>query len=154
MPLFLCDRCDAVENTALGRFWVPVGEPRICSACSTGKWHGLFPQQFGAEAAALIGVQQFIHPPELTGGDPARPPVTPPSAQVAGDIEVPRVPNFLRVRMESGFVHALGLEEFSDEQLQQLGADWTVALLTAAARRRQPSVAATRRRRLRGSDVR
>lgn len=44
MPLFVCDGCVCIENTALGDYWTqPVGN-RKCSACATGSWHGLFPK--------------------------------------------------------------------------------------------------------------
>jgi hypothetical protein len=47
MPLFACDKCNTVENTALGDYWVHAGkdEPVLCSECSTGTWHGRFPKE-------------------------------------------------------------------------------------------------------------
>lgn len=47
MSLFICDRCRAVENTALGKFWCrrPRKLPRLCSECATGTWHGRFPKE-------------------------------------------------------------------------------------------------------------
>lgn len=40
MPLFRCDKCGVIENTALGKFW---GEKeKLCSQCGFGKWHGKF----------------------------------------------------------------------------------------------------------------
>ena len=66
MPLFVCDRCGCVENTALGSYWgkdMPslwkaedYGKA-LCSECApqqfksgeptrfTGTWHGLFPKK-------------------------------------------------------------------------------------------------------------
>jgi len=65
MPLFVCDNCDTIDNTALGHFWsrhdaemfAPeyVGKA-LCSACAprtyrsgepsqnSGQWHGRFKQ--------------------------------------------------------------------------------------------------------------
>ena len=43
MPLFACSVCNTVENTALGVYWSDPEAP-ICSECSTGIWHGRFPQ--------------------------------------------------------------------------------------------------------------
>lgn len=45
MPLFKCDKCGVVENTALSpKCWINhiKNEPVLCSKCSTGKWHGRF----------------------------------------------------------------------------------------------------------------
>lgn len=47
MPLFICDECGVVENTALTACsW---GQERhLCSQCcpSQNKWHGIFPREF------------------------------------------------------------------------------------------------------------
>jgi len=48
MPLFICDACGCVENTATSDFWIQArqGLPdRRCSKCRTGTWHGVFPQR-------------------------------------------------------------------------------------------------------------
>ena len=47
MSLFVCDHCQAIENTALGLFWCrkPRGLPRLCSECGKGEWHGEFPKR-------------------------------------------------------------------------------------------------------------
>ena len=48
MPLFICDGCGCVENTASSDFWIQRREglpDRRCSKCRTGKWHGRFPQR-------------------------------------------------------------------------------------------------------------
>ena len=41
MPLFECDKCHCVENTACTmHYW---GHPtKLCSECDTGTWHGQF----------------------------------------------------------------------------------------------------------------
>lgn len=53
MPLFRCEKCGCVENTALSnwaarhlREGAPL-PPALCSACDPeiGKWHGEFPQR-------------------------------------------------------------------------------------------------------------
>lgn len=50
MPLFKCDRCHAIENTAMCNHAVNryEGRPVICSECETGTWHGRFPKQHAA----------------------------------------------------------------------------------------------------------
>ena len=62
MPLFRCEKCNCVENTALGFYWSrKVDWPKeyhgkLCSACGPshypdgtstglGTWHGKFPQK-------------------------------------------------------------------------------------------------------------
>lgn len=57
MPLFVCDECGCVENTALANFyWYRSGIPDIpdelrnkamCSQCDPDikKWHGKFPKE-------------------------------------------------------------------------------------------------------------
>ena len=60
MPLFVCDKCHCIENTALGRYWsrdlkgVRERGKALCSQCApttfvsgektknSGKWHGKF----------------------------------------------------------------------------------------------------------------
>jgi hypothetical protein len=57
MPLFVCNDCGTVDNTALANYWLAVGgtdgepEPPRCSACAPGQaldgsgWHGQFPRR-------------------------------------------------------------------------------------------------------------
>lgn len=65
MPLFICDKCNCVENTALGHFWgrdmelfgPELQKKALCSECMPdtysdgsknedgGKWHGRFPKR-------------------------------------------------------------------------------------------------------------
>ena len=47
MSLFACDRCGAVENTALGEYYGRRmrGLDPLCSECATGEWHGRFPKR-------------------------------------------------------------------------------------------------------------
>lgn len=46
MPLFKCDQCGCVENTALCLYWWRKAhdKPLLCSECDPdiGKWHGQF----------------------------------------------------------------------------------------------------------------
>jgi len=44
-PLFICQKCGCVENTALSDYWSNMEKP-LCSECSRGKWHGCFPKKF------------------------------------------------------------------------------------------------------------
>lgn len=72
MPLFECEICGVVENTALGTYWgrrlglyaPPFDGKALCSQCTPevysdgkptrkgGKWHGKFPRQTVAEYLA------------------------------------------------------------------------------------------------------
>jgi len=40
MPLYKCNECGCIENTAVGSYWGK--EEKLCSECSTGEWHGKF----------------------------------------------------------------------------------------------------------------
>jgi hypothetical protein len=43
MSLFACTRCGGVDNTALAPgYWTGA---RLCTACATGLWHGMFPRR-------------------------------------------------------------------------------------------------------------
>lgn len=45
MSCYICERCEVIENTALGDYWYRKYKEHkegICSECSTGKWHGQF----------------------------------------------------------------------------------------------------------------
>ena len=66
MPLFVCDCCGCVENTALGRFKQMMDdkdvEPSLCSKCLTGKWHGKFEYELCTrELFEEIGERNFIY---------------------------------------------------------------------------------------------
>ena len=49
MPLFICDACGSVDNTATTQYWTckMEGKALLCSACDPeiGKWHNLFPRE-------------------------------------------------------------------------------------------------------------
>jgi hypothetical protein len=54
MPLFECEDCGMVDNTALTNFWgdhICDGKPALCSQCDPriGKWHGQFKRMTRAE---------------------------------------------------------------------------------------------------------
>jgi hypothetical protein len=50
MPLFLCDECGVIENTALSSYWSRkeyADEKALCSECAPkSTWHGKFPREF------------------------------------------------------------------------------------------------------------
>lgn len=77
MPLFRCEKCGCVENTATGFFYgredegwpVDVRGKALCSACAPavgphgeptgfGAWHGMFPQR--PAAGMLIDQLGFL----------------------------------------------------------------------------------------------
>lgn len=64
MPLFKCEQCGVVENTACGDYWC--AEKKLCSQCSPeiGKWHGRFPRTDAAAAGYLRDEQGFIYAPD------------------------------------------------------------------------------------------
>lgn len=53
MPLFACEKCKCIENTACSNYWAAKFEteegqkPLLCSECdpSIGQWHGRFPKR-------------------------------------------------------------------------------------------------------------
>lgn len=53
MPLFKCEQCGVVENTALSNYWDSLLEkkPKLCSQCDPdiGEWHGQFPRTLAAD---------------------------------------------------------------------------------------------------------
>ncbi len=80
MPIFACQGCGVVENTALSNYWVRDldvlraarrGEvlampPALCSACDPeiGEWHGSFPREDAG--GYLLGADGFLYPPGHT----------------------------------------------------------------------------------------
>ena len=42
MSVFICETCGCIDNTAVSGYWRNVvnNEPKQCSECNTGKWHG------------------------------------------------------------------------------------------------------------------
>ncbi len=70
MPLFICDCCGAVDNTALGGCRGQVGwkeyrdakAPDLCCKCYTGKWHDEFPYEVCTQEVFLkIGASNFVY---------------------------------------------------------------------------------------------
>ena len=64
MGVYICETCGCLENTAAGGYWKNRRnhDPLQCSACNTGKWHGLFPkkswQEYGYEELLLLEAHQ------------------------------------------------------------------------------------------------
>ena len=46
MPVFICENCGCIENTAVSNYWSRGSGPALCSECDPeiGKWHGRFPK--------------------------------------------------------------------------------------------------------------
>jgi hypothetical protein len=44
MPIFACDNCGCIENTALSGYWFKTSKVKLCSECDPAirKWHGAF----------------------------------------------------------------------------------------------------------------
>ena len=68
MPLFKCEKCGCVENTATSNYWTAdlEGQPKLCSECDPeiGKWHG----QFSKDSATgwKLGSDGFLYSEEET----------------------------------------------------------------------------------------
>lgn len=56
MPLFECERCGVVDNTALSDFWDRQWDDlsQLCSLCGKGEWHGEFPRELASEFKGRI----------------------------------------------------------------------------------------------------
>jgi hypothetical protein len=80
MPLFECEKCKTMENTALGRYWTRNSDfwdaenrgKALCSECAPathiddtltgfGKWHGRFKKRTAKEAG-YIKRGEFFEP--------------------------------------------------------------------------------------------
>jgi hypothetical protein len=46
VPVFICENCGCIENTAVSNYWSRGNGPALCSECDPkiGKWHGRFPK--------------------------------------------------------------------------------------------------------------
>jgi hypothetical protein len=67
MPLYECEQCGKVDNTALTNFWWDVmreKKPQLCSECdpAIGKWHDMFPKSSATEYAAKFGPDSIQFP--------------------------------------------------------------------------------------------
>lgn len=82
MPLYCCEDCGCVENTALGFYWLRTSElwpeefrgKQLCSECGPllyadgepsdfGKWHGRFEKK--SATGYLIDNWGFLWPPDM-----------------------------------------------------------------------------------------
>ena len=69
MPLFVCEICGAIENTALGYYWSArlQNKPRMCSECAPiiGKWHNRFPKEYVQDKTFAelqqLGLEDAVH---------------------------------------------------------------------------------------------
>lgn len=48
MGIYICEKCGSIENTATGGYWRNSinHEPKQCSECNFGTWHGKFPKKY------------------------------------------------------------------------------------------------------------
>jgi hypothetical protein len=66
MPLFECEKCHCVENTALCHYWSRFYNDRtgeaLCSECdpSIKKWHGRFPKRNINETRYKLNNRGFL----------------------------------------------------------------------------------------------
>jgi hypothetical protein len=63
MPLFVCDDCGAVDNTACGgSYWIRnKTEKVLCCECYTGKWHDDFEKKIADEDYIKNYSSHFIY---------------------------------------------------------------------------------------------
>lgn len=83
MPLFRCNQCGCVENTALSNYWpTPDKRHALCSACdpAIGKWHGQFPQR--SADGMLIDQHGFLWRQDTVEAGPL-----PASIRIVGTVE-------------------------------------------------------------------
>jgi len=85
MPLFVCDKCKVVENTACGHYWTrnmgledgkKEDSRALCSECMPGpdylgrggKWHGKFPKVIATtEIIKEYGEDNFVYMSDIKG---------------------------------------------------------------------------------------
>jgi len=62
MPLFICDKCGCVDNTAMERnnFYISEDESQLCTECYSGKWHDKFPKMTKEEFIKKYPDEKFI----------------------------------------------------------------------------------------------
>lgn len=72
MPLFKCDRCNCIDNTALGgSYWFRERTGgAFCSECYTGKWHGRFEKKTPEELGYVIERENFYGPKPVPTQEP------------------------------------------------------------------------------------
>jgi hypothetical protein len=72
MPIFACDKCGVVDNTALTNYWTRKDGPALCSECDPiiNQWHGAFDRIKAVEVGYWVGYDGFLyspaHPPKHT----------------------------------------------------------------------------------------
>jgi len=75
MPLFECDKCGCVDNTAITNFWTALLEekPKLCSVCDPeiGKWHRRFERVTASEYEKRYPNARKIEYRRTTSGQPA-----------------------------------------------------------------------------------
>ena len=51
MGTYICEKCGTIDNTSVGGYWENLrnGQPKMCSECNKGKWHGKFPKKHWSE---------------------------------------------------------------------------------------------------------
>lgn len=66
MPIFACDKCGVIDNTALTRYWLRNGGPAFCSQCDPviKRWHGAFDRVNANKAGYWIGEDGFLYNPD------------------------------------------------------------------------------------------
>lgn len=74
MGLFICERCQVIENTALGLYWSRSDGPALCSQCapaahpdggSGSRWHG----RFRRRRATIADLPQVRNPEAFKPAD-------------------------------------------------------------------------------------
>lgn len=55
MPCYICEKCGAIDNTAVGGYWRNILNKEIpkCSECNYGKWHGKFEKKHWFECGTV-----------------------------------------------------------------------------------------------------
>lgn len=68
MPLFMCENCGCVENTATSNYWTGKFKRGFvqCSACDPDirEWHGYFDKKNAREEGYYIDKNGFIYHPD------------------------------------------------------------------------------------------
>lgn len=62
MPLFVCDTCGCVDNTAMpgNNFYEVDDKSQLCTECYNGKWHGEFPKMKAKKFSKKYPKERFI----------------------------------------------------------------------------------------------
>lgn len=66
MSIYICEKCGCIENTALGGYWRNVcnKEPKMCSECNNGEWHGEFEKKHWTD----YGVKKLLELEAMKNG--------------------------------------------------------------------------------------